>query len=104
MRLRGGKRQKNQLEVACAPAGRGEASPVGTEGTETLRAAQVCQGRASTEFLKEAVCEPGNLKRALRRVCENQGGPGVDGMTVAKLPAYLGDHWSQIRSQLLAGS
>ena len=104
MRLRGGKRQKNQLELAFAPMGRGEASPVGAEGTETPRAAQVCQGRASTEFLMEAVCDPGNLKRALRRVCENQGGPGVDGMTVAKLPAYLGDHWSQIRSQLLAGS
>ena len=52
----------------------------------------------------EAVCDPGNLKRALRRVCQNQGSPGVDGMTVETLAVYLGDHWSEIRSQLLEGS
>lgn len=104
MRLRGGERQKNQLELAFPPVEGGEASLVRGEGTETPRSAQVCQGRAATEFLMEAICAPGNLKRALRKVCENQGSPGVDGMPVAKLPAYLGDHWTQIRSQLLAGS
>ena len=48
MRLRGGKRQKNQLELAFTPAGRGEAPPPGKEGTETPRAAHVCQGPAAT--------------------------------------------------------
>ncbi len=104
MRLRGGKRQKTQLELAFVPPGRGEASLGGKEGTETPRAAHVCQGPAPTEFLMEEVCDPGNLKRALQKVCRNQGDPGVDGMTVKALPGYLGDHWSQIRSQLLAGS
>jgi RNA-directed DNA polymerase len=104
MRLRGGKRQKNQLELAFAPMRKGEASPVGEEGTETPRAAHVCQGPAPTEFLMEEICDPGNLKRALQRVCQNQGDPGVDGMTVKALPGYLGDHWSEIRSQLLTGS
>jgi RNA-directed DNA polymerase len=52
----------------------------------------------------EEVCDPANLKRALQRVCRNQGAPGVDGKTVQALPGYLGSHWSQIRSQLLEGS
>lgn len=103
MRLRGGRRQKNQLELAFVPMGSGEAAGCGKEGTETPRAAQVCQGPATTEFLMEEICEPANLKRALQRVRQNQGAPGVDGMSVEKLPGYLGDHWSQIRSQLLTG-
>ena len=103
MRLRCGKRQKNQLELAFLPRGRGEASTVGKGGPETPRAAQACQGPAATDFLMEEVCDPGNLKRALQRVCQNQGNPGLDGMTVQSLPGYLGDHWSEIRSQLLEG-
>lgn len=104
MRLRNVKRQKNQLELAFVPMQRGEASPPGEEGTETSRATQACRGPASTDFQMEEVCDPGNLKRALQRVCQNQGAPGVDGMSVQRLPAYLGEHWSQIRSQLLDGS
>ena len=104
MSLRGGKRQKNQLELAFVPMQRGEASSPGKEGTETSRATQACRGPASTDFQMEEVCDPGNLKRALQRVCQNQGAPGVDGMSVQRLPAYLGEHWSQIRSQLLDGS
>jgi len=104
MRLRGGKRQKTQLELAFVPMGRGEAPAVGKGGTEPPRAAQVCQGPAATDRLMEEVCDPGNLKRALQRVCQNQGDPGVDGMTVHALPGYLWDHWSEIQSQLLGGS
>lgn len=104
MRLRSVRRQKNQLELAFVAMGRGEASCPGKEGTETPRAAQACRGPASTDFQMEEVCDPGNLKRALERVCQNQGDPGVDGMTVQRLPAYFGEHWSEIRSQLLDGS
>lgn len=104
MRIRGAKRQKNQLELAFAPVGRGEAPTAGRQGTEAQRAAHDCQGPAGTEYLMEEICEPGNLKRALQRVCENQGAPGIDGMTVQSLPGHVGDHWSEIRAQLLEGS
>ena len=44
-----------------------------------------------------------NLVRALQRVQRNHGSPGVDGLTVDDLPAYLKQHWPAIREQLLTG-
>ncbi|HEX5912489.1 MAG TPA: hypothetical protein VFY54_05095, partial [Rubrobacter sp.] len=104
MRTRSVKRQKNQLELAFELAQRGEAPPAGQGGTGTRRTALDCRDPAATEFLMEEICDPGNLKRALQRVCQNQGAPGIDGMTIQALPRYLGEHWSQIRTQLLEGS
>lgn len=52
----------------------------------------------------EEVCERENLKQALKRVKANKGAPGVDGMTVQALPAYLREHWPSIREALLNGT
>jgi len=52
----------------------------------------------------EEVCERENLKAALRRVKDNKGSPGVDGITVNELPDYLKQHWPTIREQLLNGT
>lgn len=45
-----------------------------------------------------------NLFAALERVRQNGGAPGVDGMTVEKLPDHLREHWSSIRAKLDTGS
>jgi hypothetical protein len=60
---------------------------------------------ASTEepTLMAQILERENLKRALRQVRQNRGAPGIDGMTVDELPAYLRQHWPEIRAQLEAG-
>jgi RNA-directed DNA polymerase len=50
------------------------------------------------------VLERENLRRALKRVRQNQGAPGIDGMSVDDLPDYLRHHWPEIRAQLVAGS
>lgn len=47
--------------------------------------------------------ERGNLQRALKRVRQNKGAPGIDGMTVDELPGHLRHHWPEIRAQLEAG-
>jgi RNA-directed DNA polymerase len=52
----------------------------------------------------ERVVARGNLLAALRRVKQNGGSPGIDGMTVEELPGYLCEHWLQIREALLAGT
>jgi group II intron reverse transcriptase/maturase len=53
--------------------------------------------------LMEAVVERGNLLAALRRVKQNKGSPGVDGMTVGELDAYLRETWVATRERLLLG-
>jgi group II intron reverse transcriptase/maturase len=51
----------------------------------------------------EEVVERQNLQRALKRVCANQGSPGVDDMTVDQLKYHLRIHWPEIRQRLLNG-
>ena len=53
--------------------------------------------------LMERIVEGGNLRRALHRVQQNKGSPGMDGLTVTELPHYLRAHWPVIREQLLTG-
>ncbi len=57
--------------------------------------------RPGNDHLMEQVVERDNLVRALKRVKQNKGSPGVDGMKVAELSAYLKAHWLDIRAQLL---
>lgn len=59
---------------------------------------------SADDRLMEEVCERGNLQQALKRVKANKGAPGVDGMTVQALPAYLREHWPTIRASLLNGT
>lgn len=51
----------------------------------------------------EIILERENMLRALKRVLQNKGAPGVDGMTVDQLPAYLKRHWPKIKQALLDG-
>ena len=51
----------------------------------------------------EEVCQRDNLVKALKRVKANQGSPGIDGMRVEELAAYLKEDWPRIREQLLQG-
>jgi len=52
----------------------------------------------------EEICEPENLKEALRQVKVNKGSAGIDRMTVGQLADYLKQHWPAIREQLLSGT
>lgn len=45
-----------------------------------------------------------NLAEALRRVEQNAGAPGPDGMSTKELRPWLKDHWPEVRSQLEAGT
>lgn len=57
----------------------------------------------STNLLEEVISQS-NLKLALKRVRQNKGSAGVDGMRVNELSDYLKENWHQIRDKLLEGS
>ena len=54
--------------------------------------------------LWEKFLSRGNLAEALRRVEQNAGAPGIDGMSTRDLRPWLHDHWLEIRSALEAGT
>lgn len=102
-----GQRQKNQpgQEVLAFPVeGRSEAPTTTGKGTETRMAKRQSESLAGTERLMEEVCELENSMQALQRVKANKGSPGVDGMTVDELPAYLKQHGLEIGEQLRNGT
>jgi len=74
-----------QLELPLTNRGetltgkRSEEAPTARHGNE----------RSGASGLMEKVCERPNLLAALKRVRKNKGSPGIDGMTVDELPAYL---------------
>ena len=54
--------------------------------------------------LWEQVFSRENLAKALRRVEQNAGAAGIDGMSTEELRPWLKDHWRKIRSALDAGT
>jgi RNA-directed DNA polymerase len=60
--------------------------------------------RTSTMDLMNRVIDPLNMEKAYKRVRENGGSSGIDGMKVEELGAWLGSHYEQLRSQLLNGA
>jgi hypothetical protein len=94
-----------QIELPLA--GRGE-TPSGQRSGEATSTAYSPErsgldAPAYMSLLMEQVVEGGNLRRALKRVQQNKGSPGVDGRTVEDLPADLKQHWPATREQLLTG-
>jgi RNA-directed DNA polymerase len=54
--------------------------------------------------LLETILTKDNLKRALKRVEENEGAPGIDGMKTCELREYLMTEWPHIKASLLDGT
>jgi RNA-directed DNA polymerase len=59
---------------------------------------------AATGDLWEKFLSRENLAAALRRVEQNAGAPGVDGMQTKELRFWLHDHWPDVRAALEAGT
>jgi len=99
------KRRNIQLELAFGTEARGEAPSLAPGGTEAMTArAGPMSPAAALGPRMETVVDRDNLRKALRQVQRNKGAPGVDGMSVEQLAAYLKDHWPEIRVQLLNGT
>jgi group II intron reverse transcriptase/maturase len=81
---------------------RGEA-PRGQRSGEAWTAKKGSAG-SGTATLMEKVVDSRNLEAAMKRVRQNKGSPGADGMTVDELPKHLAENWTRNREQLLTGT
>src|SRR6201995_2348288 len=97
-------RQKNQIELNLSTGAEGEAPSAAAQETEACAAKACLERSAVAGPSMEAVVERENLKTALAQVKRNKGAPGIDGMTIDDLSAYLKEHWPTIRDQLLDGT
>lgn len=85
-------------------AGRtGEACPT-ARGGKTSPTAGHEDERSGTAALMERVAAHANLRAAAKRVKQNKGSAGVDGMTVDVVDDWLIAHGEALRRQLLSGS
>lgn len=102
MNLAGARRQKSrQLELPWA--GRGETPRCRWSDEARAAVHDTERSGSNDEQLLELVVARSNVEAALRRVKKNKGSPGIDGMTVQELPAYLTEHWARLREDLLVG-
>lgn len=103
MRLKSTRPQMSgeQLELPFGRKGEAHESERSEEGPTATRGLGHSEAKGD---LMERIVERSNLGAALKRVKSNKGSPGIDGMTVGELSAYLKEHWVRIREELLAGT
>jgi len=96
-------RQQNSPQGSCLAEG--AVKPQAKPGVPSSCPAQKeANTGKEDQTLMEQVLERQRMQAALKRVRENKGAPGIDGMTVDELPEYLKKHWLAIKEQLLAGT
>jgi group II intron reverse transcriptase/maturase len=96
-------RQKTVEQMELALDSRGEA-PRSQRSGEAPTTSRGDDRSGGDRLLMEQVVGRANALAALKRVKQNKGGPGVDGMTVEELSPYLVTHWEGVREQLLSGT
>jgi RNA-directed DNA polymerase len=89
-----------QMELALGDKGEAPIAQRSGEARPTARGDE----RSGDGDLMERVVERSNLARALKRVRQNEGSAGIDGMPVDELLPYLRAHWAGLREALLAGT
>jgi len=80
---------------------RGEAPKV-ERSVEALTARAESEGSGASGLLERVLSRP-NMLAAYKRVKQNKGSPGIDGMTVEELLPWLRENWERVRQDLLAG-
>ncbi|SYX82762.1 group II intron reverse transcriptase/maturase [Paenibacillus alvei] len=79
--------------------------PRGYSGAPSSSPAQLdLSSREGQGDLLERMLEGNNLRLAFKRVRQNGGAPGVDGVTVEQLQAHLWERWENVKAQLQEGT
>ena len=88
-----------QLELPFE--GRGEAPKI-ERSVEASTAPAESEGSGAGGLLERVLSRP-NMMAAYKRVKQNKGSSGIDGMTVGELPQWLRGNWERVREDLLRG-
>ena len=67
-------------------------------GKETMRKED--RSRPNTELCEQLISFT-NIQQAVKKVMQNKGSAGIDGMGVQELPGYFEAHWIEIREQIV---
>lgn len=79
--------------------------PRGYVGAPSSSSAQLdLSSREGQNDLLERMLEGSNLRLAFKRVKQNGGAPGVDGVTVEQLQAHLWERWDTVKTELEKGN
>lgn len=98
-----GQLQKRQVKLLEASEGEAVQNTMGSnEGAIHLTSGENSSVHNTSKLMEELVARP-NMLRAYRRVIENKGSPGVDGVTTDELKGYVQEHWERIKQELLEG-
>ena len=84
----------NGVAVSYAEQGQVDECKTGEEGTRAL----------THSNLIESVASLSNLECACRRVINNGGSAGIDGMSVKELGAWFSQHWQGLQTSLISGT
>ena len=74
----------------------GEEETCGTQG-------DLCGTLRKRQPLLEAILYKDNFNRAYKRVKENKGAPGIDGMTIEEALPYLKEHQRELTNYIYRG-
>ncbi|WP_010502693.1 group II intron reverse transcriptase/maturase [Paenibacillus elgii] len=84
---------------------RAAVKPQGYAGAPSSSSAQlVPSSREGHNDLLEKMLEGDNLRLAFKRVRQNGGAPGIDGVTVDELQAHLWERWETVKTELQEGT
>lgn len=100
----GDARRQKPGRPGLSSAPRGEASRANKSGEALPADRENERSGIDDTRLMERVVERDNVVKALKRVEQNKGSPGIDGMTTEVLRKHLRETWPVLREQLLAGS
>jgi RNA-directed DNA polymerase len=94
--------KKDEKPGACLEGSERNSRVAETGASVKITARQDKPNPEEMQLMEEVVGRE-NMKKALRRVEENEGSAGVDEMPVAKLREYLKAEWPRIKEELMNG-